>query len=151
RFLVKRALRIVPALVVAVVFGAFVIGPMATAAPIGSYLRSPGPWWHLLAGVRTKYLYCPGLFATNPSPALLNGSLWSLRWEVACYALVVALGSLGRSRLQIAVGAAFVAAWGVTLTGWRYGDDVIWFVAARLMACFTGGMLAYLYREQVPH
>ena len=36
-----------------------------------------------------------GAFAANPLPRIVNGSLWTLRWELACYALLAVAGALG--------------------------------------------------------
>ena len=34
----------------------------------------------------------PGLLPANPFPGIINGSLWTLHIEAACYALIVFLG-----------------------------------------------------------
>jgi peptidoglycan/LPS O-acetylase OafA/YrhL len=34
----------------------------------------------------------PGVFADNPYPSVVNGSLWSLFYEVVCYAMILLLG-----------------------------------------------------------
>jgi len=47
-FAVKRFLRLMPALLVATVFGAFVIGPLGTTSTLAEYLSSRGPWLHFL-------------------------------------------------------------------------------------------------------
>lgn len=46
-----------------------------------------------------------GAFASNPLPGFVNGSLWTLRWELACYALLAAAGSLGLVRSRHGVAA----------------------------------------------
>ena len=42
-FAAKRALRIMPALIVSVLFVVLVIGPLATRLPLGEYFRHPAP------------------------------------------------------------------------------------------------------------
>jgi len=37
----------------------------------------------------------PGVFADNPLPQQVNGSLWTLFYEVACYAMVAIVGVVG--------------------------------------------------------
>ena len=91
-FAVKRLLRLVPALLVATIFGAFVIAPLGTTLPLADYLRSPGPWLHFLGVPLARYLFIPDVFVTNPHPYLLNSPLWSLRYEILCYVLVALLG-----------------------------------------------------------
>ena len=43
RYLVKRALRILPGLFVALILTAFVLAPLVTSLPLGEYLRRPSP------------------------------------------------------------------------------------------------------------
>src|SRR6185369_13224124 len=76
RYARKRALRILPALFVALAFGALVIGPLTTAGSIRGYLGSSAPWLHVLGVALNRYLFLPTLFIGNPVPHLLNGPLW---------------------------------------------------------------------------
>ena len=46
-FAAKRALRIMPALIVSVLFVVLVIGPLATRLPLGEYFRAPGTFAYL--------------------------------------------------------------------------------------------------------
>src|SRR5262245_12148849 len=110
-FTIKRALRLVPALVAALVFGAFVIGPLATTAPLAVYFSSLDTWAHFDSVALHRHLASPLLFAGNPVPNQLNASLWSLRYEILCYGVVALLGRVGArwtvaSALLLAVGVA---------------------------------------------
>jgi peptidoglycan/LPS O-acetylase OafA/YrhL len=112
-FVVKRGLRLIPALVVAVSVTVFVVGPLFTVLPLSSYFADPTTWFYL---VRCSFLITifgrlPGVFATNPYPDAVNGSLWTLPVEACCYAMVAALGILGllrRSRLLLAFAILLV-------------------------------------------
>src|SRR5262245_44159743 len=86
RFLLKRGLRIVPALLASLVFGALIVGPLASAQPVQSYFASGAPWWHFLGVVLNRHLAIPGTFPDNPLPAAMNYSLWSLRFDFGGYA-----------------------------------------------------------------
>jgi peptidoglycan/LPS O-acetylase OafA/YrhL len=91
-FLTKRALRILPALVVVVLLCAFVIGPMVTALPVTDYIRSPATW-HYLHNIRLYMIYqLPGVFENLPVPNAVNGSLWTLPIEFCMYLIVAVLG-----------------------------------------------------------
>jgi peptidoglycan/LPS O-acetylase OafA/YrhL len=148
-FLAKRALRILPALSVAIVFGAFLVAPWSSATPLASYVRSAGPWKHFAGVALHRYLFIPGTFPDNPIPALVNSPLWSLRYEVLCYALVGALGMWSAPRLLVPVVAAiFVAAWSYAAA--LGVDGTILVTCARLMACFFAGALLFLLRDHVP-
>lgn len=112
-FAVKRGLRLLPALVVAVSVTVFVIGPLFTVLPLTSYFTDPTTWLYL---VRCSLLITfagtlPGVFEDNPYPDAVNGSLWTLPVEACCYAMAAALGSLGllrRSGVLVAFSCVLV-------------------------------------------
>jgi peptidoglycan/LPS O-acetylase OafA/YrhL len=107
-FAVKRGLRLLPALVVAVSVTVFVIGPLFTTLPLGSYFADPVTWLYLVrcSLLITFFGTLPGVFEDNPYPDAVNGSLWTLPVEACCYALAAALGTIGLLR-RSAVLAAF--------------------------------------------
>jgi peptidoglycan/LPS O-acetylase OafA/YrhL len=149
-FAVKRALRLVPALVVALVFGAFVIGPLTTPAPLAQYVTSLSTWAHFGSVALHRYLASPLLFADNPVPHQLNASLWSLRYEILCYGVVALLGSRG-ARWSIASALLLTAGLaGTALTTWMGAAAGIPATLARLVACFFAGSLLYALRRRVP-
>jgi len=82
----KRVLRIFPALVVLTVYCVYWLGPVVTTLPLETYLQHPQTALYLgnISAWRIQYIL-PGVFATNPLPDVVNGSLWSLRYEIACY------------------------------------------------------------------
>jgi peptidoglycan/LPS O-acetylase OafA/YrhL len=151
-FALKRALRLVPALLMAQAFGALIVGLIMTRSTTADYLGAPSPWLHFTGILFHRHLASPLLFESNPVPHQLNASLWSLRYEIFCYGLVAVLGasSAGRwSRLAPALMAGGLA--GQTLLGW-IGAPVLGipFTALRLVACFFAGSALYALRRQVP-
>lgn len=92
RFLRKRALRIMPALIVVVLFTAFIIGPLYTTVDLSEYFRSDLLRRYLLNAVLYVSYALPGVFLDNIYPQAVNGSLWSLPIEATCYIIVLALG-----------------------------------------------------------
>ena len=115
RFVIARALRIMPALLVVLVLVAFVVGPLVTTLPLSQYLHSGAPFDYV--SLQATFLHfvdgLPGVFAHNPQ-SYVNGSLWTLRYEVECYVLVFALGVAGLLNryltLALYVGALAVLA-----------------------------------------
>lgn len=81
-FLIKRALRIFPALIVAVLLSAFVIGPLVTQFDLGRYLAADGTWTYLQNILLVTRYELPGVFTGNLYPDVVNGSLWTLPLEV---------------------------------------------------------------------
>lgn len=92
----SRALRIFPALVASAWATAFVVGPLATRLPLGSYLADPDTWRYALQNsVTWPFGVCwwlPGVFLENPGGPAVNGALWSLPWELTMYVLLFMLG-----------------------------------------------------------
>ena len=92
-YLKKRLLRIEPGLMVALLVTALILGATVTTLPLGDYLTAPQVWLYV---ARNALLYpvdyaLPGVFAANPFPAVVNGSLWTLRLEFSCYLLLALL------------------------------------------------------------
>lgn len=99
----RRALRIFPGLVVIVLLCMFVLGPWLTTLPLADYLPHSMTREYLktASAVSIRFVL-PGVFADNPLPNAVNGSLWSLPYELTCYA-VLALSSLLPAPLRFKV------------------------------------------------
>ena len=111
-----RALRLFPGLAVALVLTVVLLGPLATVLPLRAYLTDPATLTYLPRNLSLAFLQydLPGVFGSNPFPAAINGSLWTLFHEVLCYAGILVIGLLGAfrspGRLALA-GLAFVLGW----------------------------------------
>lgn len=100
-FWVKRGLRIMPALVVSILATALILGPLVTTVPIHEYLLSPQTKSWIVGNITFQLKpFLPGVFAHNPFPLWVNGSLWTLPLEVKAYALVAILGLAPRRWLR---------------------------------------------------
>ncbi|MHB1586890.1 MAG: acyltransferase family protein [Acidiferrobacteraceae bacterium] len=104
RFVVHRVARIVPGLIVAVLLSSLVAAMTSRAGPLASVTR--GGWGTI------RYILhdtIPGSYVGTRYHGVLNGSLWSLRWEIEAYLFVLvagvsgALGKVGRSNLLLLV------------------------------------------------
>lgn len=143
-FLKARALRILPGLAVVLAFAAFVIGPLVTSLPLGAYLTSPETYKYL-AGINMVAMPAdlPGVFGGNPYAPAVNGSLWTLWYEVQCYLVVAALGVAGllkRGPVLLLMAAAAVAM--PLVEGSMH-------LRAELFLFFGGGMCLHLFRDHV--
>jgi peptidoglycan/LPS O-acetylase OafA/YrhL len=107
----RRALRIYPGLIAICLLSVFVLGPLMTTWPTAAYWRHPVTWQYLwTAGAWDIHYPLPGVFATNPMSAV-NGSLWSLPYEITCYLVLAGLSLLpGALRFKVALAAAVLAA-----------------------------------------
>jgi peptidoglycan/LPS O-acetylase OafA/YrhL len=93
-FFIARFLRIYPGLTLVLLLSVFVIGPLCTTLSASEYFSSGetyGYLTHNLTLFSMKY-QLPGVFEGNPWPGI-NGSLWTLFYEVALYVLVGGLGA----------------------------------------------------------
>lgn len=95
-FVVSRVLRIMPALAAVIITTSLVLGPLLTVRDIPTYFTSGG--FAYLTNLTPPFVmsdWLPGVFSANPYPDAINGSLWTLRYEVAAYGAVALLG-IGR-------------------------------------------------------
>jgi peptidoglycan/LPS O-acetylase OafA/YrhL len=98
-FVEARVLRIYPALIATILVTVFVIGPLFTTVHLREYFTSLSTLKYLsnVAALRIQFTL-PGVFTNNPYPGAVNGSLWTLPLEIACYGLVAAALSLRKKR-----------------------------------------------------
>jgi peptidoglycan/LPS O-acetylase OafA/YrhL len=96
RFAISRLFRIWPALILSSLVTAFVIGPLFTSLSATDYLSRPEVYsytWNI--ATMTPQFTLPGLFSTNPYPNVVNGSLWTIPYEVFAYVLLFSLYATG--------------------------------------------------------
>ena len=154
RFTARRALRIFPGLIVSVAFTTFVVGSIATQLTGSQYFSSIESWGFFLSNALMigGVLDLPGAFESNPLRAA-NGSLWTLRYEVLMYALLVAVAKIAPLRLTGKfMFLVFLGSWlGLTALElsrlqvplplvWRIGLEIDAVHVARLGTFFFGGV-----------
>ncbi len=109
RWASARVLRLAPGLFVALALTVVILGPIVTAWPPGKYWTNGQTYTYVYRNL-TLYQMQPklsGLFLDNPYPAAVNGSLWTLYYEVLCYIAVGVLGLLGFVRHRLWMALAF--------------------------------------------
>lgn len=148
RYLLKRCLRIFPGLIVALVLSAFVLAPIVTTLPPGSYFARPEPYRYVASNalLSVKAHELPGvLFANNPVGLEINGSLWTLRHEFLMYLMVM---TLGLTRLLNAWTCVALVGLGMACVGFR-GLPALDALGGWgwLLAFFAIGMLLYKLRN----
>jgi peptidoglycan/LPS O-acetylase OafA/YrhL len=91
-----------------------------TRLPSAEYLNHPDTWRYFLhsASGSALVLGLPGVFGSNPYPHTVNGSLWTIRYEMLMYLLLSIIGLTGGLRRR------WVAPFGVLLMVW-------WWIASR--------------------
>ena len=151
-FLTLRFVRIFPALVVEVLLSAFVLGLLFTTVPVSDYFQSPlfRLYLHNLWG--DVHFLLPGVFDYNPT-TWVNGSLWTIPYELQCYVAITLLWLVGairtRTWLLIIVIGYQVA---IPLRNLLRGNFIKWDVqlpGRMLVMSFLYGVLIYAYRERI--
>jgi peptidoglycan/LPS O-acetylase OafA/YrhL len=113
-FLLSRVLRITPALTVAVLVAAFVVGPATTELPLATYFRTRIVYSYVVIDALSispfHFRYAlPGVFMHQPVPGVINAPLWTLPWEIWMY------GALLLLFLARGLGKAFPLVFGLIL------------------------------------
>ncbi len=144
-YLLARTLRIFPGLAVSLLLTVFVLGAVFTASPLAEYFTSKDTYTFILRNftlVEPQWML-PGVFEGNVYPGAVNGSLWTLKYEVGFYLLVLGLGVTGLLRKELALVGWCVTA-GLSLL--HIGRLGFW---PNLGLAFGGGLVLYLWRERV--
>ncbi len=154
-FVRKRALRVLPGFFCALLFCAFVVGPLATQLSMPAYFGTARTYGYLRNAVIFYQQHTlPGAFTDTPFKSV-NGSLWTLPGEIMCYGALLVLGvAHGLSRRVFGrIAAALIAYWLVQFF-LAVGADP---VPARVLATprsecsmwFLLGSLSYVYRDRL--
>jgi peptidoglycan/LPS O-acetylase OafA/YrhL len=98
-YLRARLLRIYPAAIACAIVSALFLGPLVTSLDARDYFGSH-ELWRFLAKT-TTFLELkhggrslPGAFPDNPVTGNMNGSLWTISWELLCYVVLIPCGLL---------------------------------------------------------
>lgn len=148
-YLMSRALRILPALLVCVLLTALVMGPLLTTA--ANYWSQLDVWRYIAvnASLWSSEFWLPGVFDTLPRTAV-NGSLWTLPIEAHLYlALLVAwlLGVLTPKRYTPLWALALAGA--ATIAWWKHPLPEHQADIANCTAFFITGTLLWVNRRTI--
>ncbi len=154
-FICARTLRIFPALIVCVLVTALLLGPAVTASGLKGYFTDTGLIAYIVKTVSLSTGSAPlsGVFEGNPVPRLVNLSLWTLKYEVLCYALLAAFGALylawPRLRTVLTFGLGLIVAL-IFLGDPKPPSSYTALDNMRYFIVFFGmGTLAYLVRDRL--
>ena len=150
-FLIRRVLRIVPALFAEILLSAVVLGPLLTSDPLRSYFADRQFFTYFLNAVGDVHFSLPGVFLHNPRPGLVNGSLWTIPFEGFCYLALAAfaiLGAVRRRGLMLLIGAAGSVVLALQAISAR--APALAPTGPFLVVCFIAGMALFLNRDRIP-
>jgi peptidoglycan/LPS O-acetylase OafA/YrhL len=148
-------LRLFPALVVACIFIAFLLGPAVTSVPWQAYFSDPRTWLYVpvTASLISYTMTLPGVFETVPVAGVIDNPLWTLRYEAVCYAMLAVLSLAGLLATRFRAGATLALifagyAFVTYVTGWRAQSAAIDSLSRFAFDFFLGGAL-YIFADRV--
>ena len=127
-FLLFRAFRIAPALIMEVTLSAMILGPWLTEMTLAEYFRDPLFFRYFLNVLGGVQFYLPGLFAQNPIPGIVNVNLWTLAPEFFCYAFMTAMiiSKVIFSRMYFTLAGFLIFCCAIAYTLFRGGHFYNW-------------------------
>ncbi len=150
-YCVARALRIYPALFIAVLFCAFIVGLLVTTLPVLAYLSDHETLRFTLQNSSLLGIHhtLPGVFSNQPWGASVNGSLWTLPLELLMYAAVACAGVCGLFKSRLLFNACALAA----LSFFVFTPALLSFFASPAHVCpvlaFLFGAWLFINRKSV--
>lgn len=164
-YLVKRCERIFPQLAVVILISAFILGPILTSLPVGSYFTSGGTYLYLLNALLIPVHNLPGVFESLPYQTV-NGPLWTLPVEFACYLMLWAISLVlvlitkykdQKDLSGIIDGKGFRVLLWIALAASCLGFIAVFYIlkseflvsVVRPVVIFIEGSLFYQYREKI--
>lgn len=150
RFSRRRLFRIVPGFVAAYLLSGLLFPLVATPAALYfSQMYWPRFAFGLLTFNQTTPSATPAVYGNLPVP-LADGSLWTIRFELACYAGVAALGLLGLLQRRVWVAALYLITTAFLVRSIKeVGIDVVMNTLVRLGPYYLAGMVFSLYEDRV--
>jgi peptidoglycan/LPS O-acetylase OafA/YrhL len=151
-YLVSRFFRIMPAYFFVLVFCGFFIGPIVTSLKFDEYFTNFDTYDYVLSNLLfiTKFSL-PGVFDNNPFPSGINGSLWTIAYEVGAYLGLLSLFMIGIHRYKWISLLTFILIMMDLTQGfkfifsWRVVDPSIDY----LIASFAFGSILAVFKKEV--
>ena len=154
KYFKARILRIFPGLIAATIFGAFVVGLLVTTLSKTEYLTNSNTYDYL----KVIFLFpmewtLPGVFETSSFNNSVNGSLWTLPYEIMSYIFVAIIGVCGSLKNKHVVLFLFLFSLYIknylilsipTDFTWVYLPDFF-----NLFPYFAAGMVIYAFRDDI--
>jgi peptidoglycan/LPS O-acetylase OafA/YrhL len=163
-YVIKRCLRIFPGLIGVIAISVFIIGPIATSLNLAEYFSDSRVYSYLGNAIFLDRPYLPGVFDAHPVHRV-NGSIWTLRYEMLCYLLPpvwLYLRPFGNRYVIMLIAILS------TLPGYfAVGEDRVYLIKVlalsitpdmhlgvgpflRLVPYFLTGMTFYYWKDRIP-
>lgn len=155
RFTVARLLRYVPAIFVAAMIAAFVLGPLTTSLGLPDYFSAKLAEFVVavttLADVNATL---PGVFDQNPKPGILFIPLWTIHYELVFALALAGLGALGLLKVRWLVALGLVGTLAAALVWFWNGEEHLalgWpHHLVRFCTTFGIGVAMAVFADKIP-
>ena len=149
RFAINRILRIYPGLFICVVVTTLTLGLVYRRADFFDYITSHQTILFMLGNISALSVkfYLPGVFEHNIYVGAVDGSLWSLPFEISCYVIIAfaafsgMLTNVSRRLIIFSFFALFYVIGGFLIETGRFPHSVSLGFMHRLTICFSLGAL----------
>jgi peptidoglycan/LPS O-acetylase OafA/YrhL len=167
-FLLNRSMRIVPALAVDIAVSALILGPLFTTLSLHDYFTGQDFQAYFANIIGFIHYTLPGVFAENPFADRVNGSLWTVPYEIGCYilmSLLIFTGSI-KSKPQIVFFCVFFTVIFCSLHVY-YDSHPSPFAAGSVLGNYLGnfvelqgsvvyfnflaGVVVFVFRDSIPY
>ena len=159
-FLRRRALRVFPGLTACLLMMIFCVGPIA-GVNIREYFSNPSTYKILrfLLVVPDFHNALPGVFMHNPVSIAVNGSLWTIKYEIYCYVMLalVSFAGIMNKKTGWSVFVFFYVLYNVITPAleMRMGRTLPFALSPdfipRLATYFFAGSACYIYRDHIKY
>ena len=161
KYCVNRVVRIWPGMILVTLFCVYVLGVYFTTLPLPDYLSSTETKVYLqnMHLFKSPHWFLPGVFSSNPYNAVVNGSIWTIPYQMYLYVLlgIFGLTRLLRSRsivLSLFLSILVLQCFGEKAFPKSFSPQAMFL---RLLVCqwtslavsFTAGMVAYRFRNEI--
>ena len=154
-FAIARGVRIFPGLIVCVIITAFILGPIVSSLEPSQYFSSRLLFEYVIrtSALTTALAPLPGVFETLPMAGQVNVPIWSLKYEVFCYAILVLVAGLGawwrEAWFWVVFGVVMVLHLTFETGHTRIDEHTSVHQLSRFLLCFFLGVAAYRLRHHL--
>lgn len=152
QFVISRSLRILPAYIFVVLSSAIIIGPLFTNLPVLEYFKQNQVSNYIIKNIGMDIQYfLPGVFSSSIYKPVINGSLWTIPFEISSYICLLALFMITKLKNKATTNlVCLIIISSAILPGWQSfftGSDIN--TIYHLPACFALGVLYATNQETI--
>ncbi|NGZ09621.1 MAG: acyltransferase [Nitrospira sp. LK70] len=154
-FASHRIMRIFPALTVIVIASMALLGPVLTTFSPAVYFSDPYLYRYVKNLTTLTYDFLPGVVNKDGQPIIINGPIWTLHFEVLCYATLALASMFGLLRRRSLFLILLLASYGIHLA-MRFDPTLAAVLPDRLLTFikffvyFGTGATLFIFADRIP-